>query len=116
MTHKTIVMLAVLVLAACSKDRDTAGTTTTTGAGLDRQTPVEEVRMVMITERPESAAAIDAFRITNENGVVTLRGRVDDEETRMALVNRVRRMSGVKEVMDELSVVPPKLHDQPGGS
>src|SRR4051812_47070084 len=110
MTHKTIVVFAVLALAACSRDHsDRAGTTTTTGAGMDRPATVEEVRMVMLTERPDSIATINALRITNENGVVTLRGHVDDDQTKKVLVDRVKKMQGVREVNDELTVVPRQM-------
>ena len=112
MTHKSIVMLAVLALAAlpaCDRDRDRerAGSTTTTGAGTEGRSPgVEEVRIVMLAERPEAVETIKALQITNDNGVVTLRGHVNDEQARTALVERVRRMPNVKLVKDELFVIP----------
>ena len=109
MTHKSMVMLAVIALAAlpACKERDHAGMTTTTGAGTEGRSPgVEEVRIVMMAERPEATETIKALQITNDSGVVTLRGHVNDEQARTALVERVRRMPNVKLVKDELSVMP----------
>ena len=108
MTRKTIAILMGLALAACSKDRGHAGTTTTTGASGEAAS-VEDVRMVLVAERPDAVAAINALQITNANGVVTLRGQVDDEDTRKALVARAKKMSGVKDVKDELAVIPARL-------
>jgi len=114
MTKKSIVLFATLALAACSKDgSDKLSTTTTTGAVMtDRPTTVEEVRTVMLTERPNATAQINALDITNVDGVVTLRGQVADEESRRALVERVRRIPNVREVKDELDVTPTRLEDQ----
>ncbi|MDB4936890.1 MAG: hypothetical protein JWP87_3862 [Labilithrix sp.] len=112
MTRKVIAILMGLALAACSKDRsDHAGTTTTTGAS-DKGASVEDVRMVLVAERPDATAAINALQITNANGVVTLRGQVDDEGTKKALVERVKKMPGVKDVKDELGVIPERIKVQ----
>jgi len=128
MTHKSIVMLAVLALAAlpaCDRDRDRTGSTTTTGAGTEGRSPrVEDVRVVLLAERPDAIEAIKALQITNVDGVVTLRGHVNDEQARTVLVERVRRMPNVKLVKDELFVMPtgPKMkmegapQDQPGNA
>jgi hypothetical protein len=112
-----MVVLAVLTLAACSRDHaDKAGSTTTTGAGVDRPATVEDVRMVMLAERPDKTAAINALDIQNVDGVVTLRGHVDDPQAKKALVDRVKKMPGVKQVKDELAVIPTRIRiqDQPG--
>jgi osmotically-inducible protein OsmY len=111
MTRKVIAILAGLALAACSKERpEKVGTSTTTGASdKERTATVEEVRMVMLAERPDATAAINALQITNANGVVTLRGHVDDEQAKKALIDRVKRMPGVKEVKDELAVLPARI-------
>ncbi|MGZ6090170.1 MAG: BON domain-containing protein [Polyangiales bacterium] len=125
MTHRSLVMLAVFALAAlpACKDRgDKAGSTTTTGAGIgNRPATVEDVRMVMLVERPDQTTAINALQITNVDGTVTLRGHVDDEQAKKALVERVKRMPNVKDVKDELVVLPPSkkierapMMDEPG--
>lgn len=111
MRHNSLVMLAVVALAAC--DRDKPSTTTTTGAEVERPTTVEEVRMVMLAERPDATAAINALQITNVDGIVTLRGQVADEQVRKQLVERVKKMPGVKGVKDELAVVPARLKIEP---
>ncbi len=44
--------------------------------------------------------------VETERGVVTLRGKVDSEETKKAAAEIVRRIEGVKQVRNELEVVP----------
>jgi hypothetical protein len=111
MRLNSLVVLAVLALTACDRDKSgKTGTTTTTGAGVERPATVEEVRMVMLADRPDQTAAINALQITNVDGVVTLRGHVDDEQAKKALVERVKKMPGVK---DELAVVPARLKIEP---
>jgi osmotically-inducible protein OsmY len=44
--------------------------------------------------------------VETERGVVTLRGKVDSEETKNAAAEIVRRIEGVKQVRNELEVVP----------
>ena len=114
MTRKAIAMLAVLALSACSKD-EKPGTTTTTGASNKEQAAsVEDVRMGMLSERPDATLTINALEITSADGVVTLRGHVEDEQMRKALVDRVKRTSGVKEVKDELMVMPTRIKLETG--
>jgi hyperosmotically inducible protein len=43
-----------------------------------------------------------------ERGVVTLRGKVDSEETKKAAAEIVRRIEGIKQVRNELEIVPPE--------
>jgi hyperosmotically inducible protein len=46
--------------------------------------------------------------VETERGVVTLRGKVDSEETKKVAAEIVRRIEGVKQVRNELEVVPPE--------
>ena len=43
-----------------------------------------------------------------QDGVVTLRGKVDSEETKKASDDIIRRLEGVKEIRNQLQVVPPE--------
>ncbi|MDF2693061.1 MAG: hypothetical protein K0S65_1444, partial [Labilithrix sp.] len=100
-------MVGVFSLAACSKEKQpvesAAGTTTIRGA--EQQQPiasVDEVRTVLIERRPDAAETINGLIITNEGGIITLRGKVEDEATRSDLINRVRAMPNVRGVRDDL--------------
>jgi len=111
--RNVIVLLGALALVACEKDKvpdKVGGTTTTTGA-----TPVtvEDVRVVLLEHRPAAKDAINSVIITNDQGIITLRGRVDDEATHADIVNTVRGMPNVKGVNDQLQVSP-KMGADPG--
>jgi osmotically-inducible protein OsmY len=67
---------------------------------------VEQVRTVLLEKRPSASDQINALVITNDSGIITLRGKVNDESTHMDLVNRVRSMSNVRGVRDEIQVQP----------
>jgi osmotically-inducible protein OsmY len=45
--------------------------------------------------------------VDTQDGVVTLRGKIDSEETKRAAGDSIGRLEGVKEVRNELQVVPP---------
>lgn len=109
-TSTSIVVLTMaLGIAACAKEERPAqpiGTTMTTRGQQPPATSVEEVRAAMLEKRPGAAETINALAITSENGIVTLRGRVDDEATHSDLVNRVRSMPNVRGVRDEIQVAP----------
>jgi osmotically-inducible protein OsmY len=105
MMRNAIVLLGTLTLAACSRDQhaEKPGSTTTTGASADAGVTVEEVRIALLEHRPNSPD-VNAVVITNDNGVITLRGKVDDDATRADMLNTVRSMPNVKGVRDELQV------------
>ncbi|HVH44726.1 MAG TPA: BON domain-containing protein [Labilithrix sp.] len=109
MRNAIVVLLGIMCLLACSKDKpaDNANVTTTRGA-TDQVQPatVEEVRTILLERRPGSAETINALVITNDGGIVTLRGKVEDEATHADLVNRVKSMPNVRGVRDELQVGP----------
>jgi osmotically-inducible protein OsmY len=107
MMRNAIVLLGTLTLAACSRDQhaEKPGSTTTTGASADAGVTVEEVRIALLERRPNSPD-VNAVVITNDNGVITLRGKVDDDSTRADMLNTVRSMPNVKGVRDELQVSP----------
>ena len=104
-----VVLLGALGISACAKDKpaEMVGITETTRApAQQRAATVEEIRTVLLEKRPGAAAEINAFVIRNDNGIITLRGRVDDEATHTDLVNRVRSMPNVRGVRDEVQVAP----------
>jgi osmotically-inducible protein OsmY len=106
-----IIGMMALGLVACSKEKAPEDTTQTHGAMSEaQQSPqavsTEEIRTVLLTKRPSAADSINSMIITNDNGVVTMRGNVEDEATHADLVNRVRSMPNVRSVRDELQVMP----------
>ena len=64
---------------------------------------VEAIRSLLIREHPNRADTIRALTITEDNGIVTLRGLVLDESARPAIITVVERTPGVKQVRDELT-------------
>jgi osmotically-inducible protein OsmY len=109
MRNAIVVLLGALSLVACSKDKpaDDANTTTTrSGATEQTAVTVEEVRSVLLDKRPEAAEAVNGLIITNESGIITLKGKVQDEAMHSDLVNRVRSMPNVRGVRDEIQVRP----------
>jgi osmotically-inducible protein OsmY len=60
----------------------------------------------LLEKRPSASDQINALVITNDSGIITMRGKVNDESTHMDLVNRVRSMSNVRGVRDEIQVEP----------
>jgi osmotically-inducible protein OsmY len=108
MRNAIVVIVGALSLLACSKNKAAEDTTTTRGAASEPPTmvSVEEIRTALLEKRPSSSDAINSLMISNDSGVVTLRGRVEDEATHADLINRVRSMPNVRGVRDELQVMP----------
>jgi len=50
--------------------------------------------------------------VDTQRGVVTLRGKVESEETKQAATDIIGRLEGVKEIHNELQVVPPARRAQ----
>ena len=46
--------------------------------------------------------------VDTQDGVVTLRGKVDSEETKKAADDIIGRLEGVKEIRNQLQIVPPE--------
>ena len=46
--------------------------------------------------------------VETQDGVVTLRGKVDSEETKKAADDIIGHLEGVKEIRNELQIVPPE--------
>jgi len=113
--RNAILLLGTLTLMACQKDKipdNHGGTTTITGASADAGASgvsVEEVRVTLLEHRPASKDVINSVIITNEAGIITMRGRVDDEATHADLVSTVRGMPRVKGVVDQLQVAPKQM-------
>lgn len=108
MKKAIVLLVGALGLVACKEQPPAAhATTTTSGAAPhEGQVTIEEVRAVLLEKRPGESAMIQALDITNDDGIVTLRGEVPDDATRADLVNRVRAMPNVRDVHDELRVDP----------
>jgi osmotically-inducible protein OsmY len=109
--RNAILLLGALALAACSKDKtpEPATSAAATGTAMPSQPTMitaEEVRTTLIQDRPASRESINNLTIMSDGGYVTLRGTLDDEQTRSDVVNRVRSMPNVRGVRDELSVMP----------
>ena len=112
MTTIVVVVVGALGAIACAKDKpaEMVGITETTRAPAQQQAQraatTEEIRAALLEKRPGAAADINAFVIRNDEGIVTLRGRVDDQATHSDLVNRVRSMPNVRGVRAEIQVAP----------
>jgi osmotically-inducible protein OsmY len=110
MRNAIVVLLGALSVLACSKEKppENANVTTTTRSGMPEPSvvSVEEVRTNLLEKQPTAADSINALVITNDGGIITLRGKVEDEATHANLVNRTRAMPGVRGVRDEIQVVP----------
>jgi osmotically-inducible protein OsmY len=109
MRNAIAVIVGALGLLACSKEKPPEDTTSIRGASTEQQAAnisVEEVRSALLEKRPSAADAINSLIITNDAGIITLRGKVDDESTKADLVNRVRSMPNVRGVRDEIQVQP----------
>ena len=116
MRNAIVVLLGALTLAACAKDKpaENVGMTTTTRGAAEPQTNVqtEQVRSVLLNEHPSKADTIRGLIIMNDGNVITLRGKVHDEATKAALIDRVRSMPNVRGIRDELQVVPKTAEQQ----
>jgi osmotically-inducible protein OsmY len=116
---KAIVLVvgALALVAGCAKDKTAVDSTPTQGASAAGRLTADDIRSALLEERPSASDEINRLTITNDNGLVTLRGKVDDAATRDDLVNRVRAMNAVHGVRDEVTVEPRMLNDRaPGGT
>lgn len=110
MRNAIVVVFGALTIVACSQDKpaETVGITTTTRAQARAQerhpATVDEIRAALIERQPGAVESINALAIRNENGIVTMRGTVEDETMHAALLDRVRAMPTVRGVRDELHV------------
>src|SRR5690349_2729839 len=105
MERKLIAILAMLALAACSK-QDNVGTTAMTAAGAQGQDlGADQIRQMLLKQYPEAAPAINAMQIDTSGGKVTLRGNISDKQTKKMLVDSVKQIPGVSKVDDELHVI-----------
>jgi osmotically-inducible protein OsmY len=110
MKKAVLFVFGAACLLACAKEKpaETTGITTITRGSTNVKPPAtpEHIRAVLLERRPGSADAINALVISTEDGIVTLRGQIEDEATHADLLNHVRAMPNVKGVHDELRVVP----------
>jgi hypothetical protein len=106
MERKLIAMLGIVALAACSKQQESVGTAATTAASTQGQAlGADQVRQILLKQYPQAAPAINAMQIDTSGGKVTLRGNVNDEQTKKMLVDGAKQIPGVGNVNDELHIV-----------
>jgi osmotically-inducible protein OsmY len=104
MRLEVMAMLAVLSVGACASEKK-AATTATTGATEQGQAMgADQIRQALLKQYPDAAPAINAMQIDTSGGKVTLRGSVNDEQTKKSLVDGVKKIPGVSNVSDELHV------------
>jgi osmotically-inducible protein OsmY len=65
----------------------------------------DQVRMRLATDPDVKGGALD---VTVQDGVVTIKGRVDTEKGRDRATKLAKKVKGVKDVDNELVVGPPK--------
>lgn len=65
----------------------------------------DQVRMRLATDADVKGGALD---VTVQNGLVTIKGRVDTDKGRNRATKLAKKVKGVKEVDNELVVGPPK--------
>ena len=65
----------------------------------------DQVRLKLANDPDVKGGALD---VTVQNGVVTLKGRVDSEKGKSKATHVARKVKGVKQVDNELSVGPPQ--------
>jgi osmotically-inducible protein OsmY len=65
----------------------------------------DQVRMRLATDADVKGGALD---VTVKDGVVTLKGRVDTDKGKTKATKLAKKVKGVKDVDNELSVGPPK--------
>ncbi|HVJ91681.1 MAG TPA: BON domain-containing protein [Labilithrix sp.] len=108
MRKAIVVLLGALSLVACAQEKpaEDVSSTKTTAGEQQSTASVEQIRTFLLEKRPGAAEEINALVIRNDSGIVTLQGRVDDEQLRSDLVKHVRAMQSVRGVKDELYVKP----------
>lgn len=101
-----IVLLGLLAMTACDKNKDNTGSTTTTGATASRgeHKLSQSVRDQMRRDQPASATIIQDIVITDDGETVTMTGIVPDIATHDELVKSAQNAPGVKHVQDNLRV------------
>lgn len=65
----------------------------------------DQVRMRLATDADVKGGALD---VTVKDGVVTMKGRVDTDKGKTKATKLAKKVKGVKEVDNELTVGPPK--------
>jgi osmotically-inducible protein OsmY len=96
---KQLILALALVLpltAACGK---------TVGETIDDTTITTRVKTAMLNDPAVGGLSID---VDTFRGVVTLSGRVKDQNEKAQAIALARRTSGVVEVKDALQIVPPQ--------
>jgi hyperosmotically inducible periplasmic protein len=65
----------------------------------------DQVRMRLATDQDVKGGALDVFV---QNGVVTIKGRVDTEKGKNRATKLAKKVRGVKDVDNQLTVGPPE--------
>jgi hyperosmotically inducible protein len=91
-----ILTLVLMVAAACS------GTTgKTAGENIDDATITARIKTELAKEKPSTLTKID---VDTNRGVVALNGVVETESLRLRAADVARRVTGVREVLNNLQV------------
>lgn len=87
--------------------RSQQGMAQTGQTGMQQQpmsSTADEVRMFMLQERPNDPDIVRGLVISEDGGIVTLRGRVYDEQMKSDLTRAARKARGVRDVKDDMQV------------
>jgi osmotically-inducible protein OsmY len=107
MARIALFLLGTLCMLGCSRnEEDKTGTTRLTGATVKVGPTAEEIRLMLNQAKPNDPE-VNAFLITDEGGLVTIRGMVPDEQTHADIVRRIKGMPNVTGVRDDLQVPEP---------
>ena len=102
------VALASLVLTGCTRTDATPPSPAATDAGADAAMDDDRVSTyVRARFQADDAIRASDIDVDADNGAVTLRGSVPDEQTRQHAVSMARQVSGVRQVNDNLVVGRP---------
>ena len=65
----------------------------------------DQVRMKLATDPDVKGGALD---VVVQNGLVTIKGRVDTDKAKLKATKLAKKVKGVKNIDNELAVGPPK--------
>ncbi|HEX3466930.1 MAG TPA: BON domain-containing protein [Candidatus Elarobacter sp.] len=112
---RVLMLLAALALGACTSQQkvpEPFGTLPPSSVFKDALI-LSAVKATLTADDPDSTTTLG---VAVHSGVVTLRGTVRDAATRTKLVQSARNVTGVKSVVDDLTLNPhqPRINQQVG--
>jgi hyperosmotically inducible protein len=110
-THKTATLAAALLVLAATLGLSACSTTEPVGRQVDDAALTAKVKTKLTADPEVNPFTID---VDTTDGVVTLRGRVDESGDRAEAVKLARETEGVRGVHDELTVGPAPNDEAPG--